>query len=590
MHRQFRARAVATLILTVALSAVGLTAQAAPRGSGKNTLPQISGSPPGTALVDQLYIFRPTATDADGDPLRFKVQSLPNWAAFDSTSGTLYGTPTTAALGTYANIVISVTDSQRGNKWVSLAPFSISVTRDTSNLPPVIIGQPPTTAIVSTTYDFAPSASDPDGDPISFSISNRPAWASFNAATGQLRGSPGSSDVGTYSNIVIQATDGSSTTALPAFSVTVESAPNQAPVISGSPASSVTAGQAYSFVPTASDPDGQALSFSIVNRPSWATFSTSTGRLSGTPTSSHVGSYSGITISVSDGIATTSLPAFTITVESAPNTAPTISGTPPTSVTTGQAYGFTPTASDPDVGQTLRFGIANRPSWASFDIVTGRLSGTPASTDAGTYGNVVISVSDGLASATLPAFTITVTAANRAPTISGTPAGSATAGQAWSFQPTASDPDGQTLTFSIVNRPSWASFNTSTGRLSGTPSSSHVGTYSGITISASDGSLSASLAPFAIAVADVQLGSATLSWTPPTLNEDGTPITNLRGYRIYYGTSSANLGTVLDIPNAGIATAVVENLSAGTWYFAVKAYNTLNVESSLSNIASKTIQ
>ncbi len=273
---------------------------------------------------------------------------------------------------------------------------------------------------------------------------------------------------------------------------------------------------------------------------------------------------------------------FSITVTQG-NRAPTISGTPATSVTSGQAYSFTPTASDPDTGQTLRFGIANAPSWASFDIVTGRLSGTPNSTHVGTTSNIVISVSDGSLSATLPAFSITVTQGNRAPTISGTPATSVTSG-------TASDPDsGQTLTYSITGRPSWATFSTSTGRLSGTPNSTHVGTYSNIVISVSDGSLSATLPAFSITVADVQTGSATLRWTPPTLNEDGSPITNLSGYRIYYGTSSANLSMVLDLPNPGLTSAVVENLSPATWYFAVKAYNTANVESSLSNIASKTI-
>jgi hypothetical protein len=132
-------------------------------------------------------------------------------------------------------------------------------------------------------------------------------------------------------------------------------------------------------------------------------------------------------------------------------------------------------------------------------------------------------------------------------------------------------------------------FNSATGALTGTPGSAQVATYSGIVISASDGASSASLPAFSITVADVQTGTATLSWTPPTLNEDGTPITNLKGYRVYYGTNSANLATTLDIPNAGIATAVIENLSPATWYFAVKAYNTSNVESSLSNLASKTI-
>jgi hypothetical protein len=208
----------------------------------------------------------------------------------------------------------------------------------------------------------------------------------------------------------------------------------------------------------------------------------------------------------------------------------------------------------------------------------------------GSYGNIVISVSDGIASATLPAFAITVASSNTVPKISGTPPTSVTAGQAYYFQPTASDPDGQTLTFSITNKPAWATFNSATGALAGTPTSSQVGTYANIVITVSDGSLSASLPAYSIAVADVQTGSATLTWTPPTLNEDGTPLTNLKGYRIYYGTNSASLGMMIDIPNPGVTSAVVENLSPATWYFALKAYNTANVESSMSNIASKTIR
>jgi len=91
-------------------------------------------------------------------------------------------------------------------------------------------------------------------------------------------------------------------------------------------------------------------------------------------------------------------------------------------------------------------------------------------------------------------------------------------------------------------------------------------------------------------VADVQTGSATLNWTPPTLNEDGTPLTDLKGYRIFYGTSSASLNLRLDIPNPGVTSAVIENLSPGTWYFGMKTYNTSNVESGMSSVASKTIQ
>ena len=102
---------------------------------------------------------------------------------------------------------------------------------------------------------------------------------------------------------------------------------------------------------------------------------------------------------------------------------------------------------------------AGRPGRASTHS-TGRLSGTPSGSNVGSFNNVLISVSDGIAISSLPAFSIRVDAANRAPAISGTPPTSVTAGQAYSFQPTASDADGDTLAFSITGRPSWASFNT----------------------------------------------------------------------------------------------------------------------------------
>src|SRR5690606_2989583 len=108
-----------------------------------------------------------------------------------------------------------------------------------------------------------------------------------------------------------------------------------------------------------------------------------------------------------------------------------------------------------------------------------------------------ISVSDGRVSTSLPAFSIEVTEpANRAPTISGTPSATGTIGVGYSFTPTASDPDGNTLGFTIEGRPSWASFDTSTGRLSGTPST--AGTSANIAITVSDGRLSAALPVFSI--------------------------------------------------------------------------------------------
>jgi hypothetical protein len=312
--------------------------------------------------------------------------------------------------------------------------------------------------------------------------------------------------------------------------------------------------------------------------------------LSGTPTAANAGTYSNIVISVTDGTPYVALAPFSITVGSTTNHAPTISGTPPTSVTVGQTYSFRPLAADAD-NNILGFSIQNKPAWATFSSATGQLSGTPAAANVGSYANIVISVSDGKASTALAPFTISVAAAsNKAPTISGTPATAVNAGSAYAFRPTAADADGDTLTFSIANRPAWATFNAATGQLSGTPASASAGTYSNIVISVSDGKASAALAAFAITVADASSGAASLTWVPPTQNTDGSTLTNLAGYRIVYGVSATQLTQTIQVTNAGTSSYVVENLAPGTYYFAIRAYTSGGAESTDSNVVAKVVQ
>lgn len=178
---------------------------------------------------------------------------------------------------------------------------------------------------------------------------------------------------------------------------------------------------------------------------------------------------------------------------------------------------------------------------------------------------------------------------NSAPRIQGQPTASATASEAYSFQPSASDPNGDQLSFDATNVPGWATFDRATGRLSGTPSAADVGTYDEIVITVSDGTTSTSLAPFSITVSEIGTGTATLSWLPPTENADGTALMDLAGYQIRYGRSSDDLSRVIELTNPALSAYVIESLSAGTWYFAVAAVNTSGVASDLSNLASKTI-
>jgi hypothetical protein len=145
------------------------------------------------------------------------------------------------------------------------------------------------------------------------------------------------------------------------------------------------------------------------------------------------------------------------------------------------------------------------------------------------------------------------------------------------------------MTFTIENQPSWASFDPSTGTLSGPVAAGTEGIYADIRITVSDGAAFVSLPQFSVNVTQVALGSATLSWTPPTQNMDGTPLTDLTSYNIYYGTSQGVYPNQVPVGNPGITSFVVDNLSPGTYFFVSTAINSAGIESPFSNVATKTI-
>jgi hypothetical protein len=169
--------------------------------------------------------------------------------------------------------------------------------------------------------------------------------------------------------------------------------------------------------------------------------------------------------------------------------------------------------------------------------------------------------------------------ANAAPVITGTAPSVATVGSLYSFTPSASDADGDQLTFGITGKPTWADFDSTNGKLSGVPTANASGSVSDVRISVSDGKASSDLA-FSVRVESGSsgAGTATLTWSKPTQNEDGSPLTDLAGYRIYYGTSS-NLDRQLEIGNGSITTTSIEGLAAGTWYFAMTSVNSSGEES-----------
>lgn len=187
-------------------------------------------------------------------------------------------------------------------------------------------------------------------------------------------------------------------------------------------------------------------------------------------------------------------------------------------------------------------------------------------------------------------------AGNKAPTISGSPATQASVGNVYSATPQATDADGDTLAFSIANKPGWARFNTTTGQLTGTPAAQD--STANIVITVSDGKASASLPPFSITVGTLTAGNGStapsgpgvaLSWEVPTRTEDGQTLQDLAGYRIHYGTNQNALVSSVEIQSAGSNNFTVQNLRPGTYYFAVRAVAANGAESKLSNVISRTV-
>jgi predicted small lipoprotein YifL len=175
---------------------------------------------------------------------------------------------------------------------------------------------------------------------------------------------------------------------------------------------------------------------------------------------------------------------------------------------------------------------------------------------------------------------------NNAPSITGSPATTAAVGQAYVFQPQASDADGDRVTFTIANKPAWMAFDATTGRIAGTPAASDVGTYANIEIAATDGKAVTALPAFTLRVntsgTSGANGSVSIAWEPPTQNDDGTALTDLRGYQIHVGPASQTYVRTIPIDNPTVTRFVIDNLASGTWFIAITAMNVAGVESGFS--------
>lgn len=221
--------------------------------------------------------------------------------------------------------------------------------------------------------------------------------------------------------------------------------------------------------------------------------------------------------------------------------------------------------------------------WSSSDTAVATISNAAGSnglaSSAGTGATTIKAVSGSTSGTT----TLTVNEATLV-SLEVTPANTTIATgatQQFTATGTYSDNSTQTLTASVT----WGSSNTGVATVSNASGSNGLGTAvttGSTTISAASGSISGS------ALLSVVDRSATLSWDAPTTNTDGTALTDLKGYKLYYGSASGSYGASIDVRN--VTSYTINNLAPGTYYFAVTAYNTAGTESGYSNEAGKVIQ
>ena len=414
-----------------------------------------------------------SATDSQtGATLTWSATGLPAGLSINSSTGTISGTPTTAGSN---SVVVKATD---GSGFNGTAAFSWTITNNVSVTNPGNKSNVSGAAITPVTNSATDSQT---GATLTWSATGLPAGLSINSSTGTISGTPTTAG---SNSVTIKATDGSGFNGTAAFSWTIT---NNVSVTNPGSQSSLSGSAIASLSNSATDSQtGSTLTWSATGLPAGLSINSSTGTISGTPTTA--GTWS-VTITATDGGGFHGSATFSWTVTN------NISVTNPGSqsnVSGSAIASLTNSATDSQTGSTLTWTATGLPAGLSINSSTGTISGTP--TTAGT-SSVTITATDGggfHGSATF-SWTVTNTVSVTNPGAQSSGSGSAIT----ALTDSAADSQaGSTLTWTVTGLPAGLSINSSTGTISGTPTT--AGTYP-VTITATDGS--------------GFHGSATFSWT-----------------------------------------------------------------------------
>ncbi|NEQ95699.1 MAG: hypothetical protein F6K30_03040 [Cyanothece sp. SIO2G6] len=443
-----------------------------------NRDPEFTTTAPEAAPANQLLRYDANAQDADGDILTYDLSLAPDGMAIEPTSGRVVWEPAIAQIGTH-DVILRVQD---GNGGVDLQSFQVTVG---NNSAPVITSRPIGPTIANQPYTYDVDAEDVDSDILTYSLLANPGNVTIDPVTGVLSWTPTDSDVGNNNFIRVQVADGQGGIDTQSFSLPViaSTAVNNPPVITNAPRNAIGLGDDYVYQIEASDPDNDALTYSLTDAPDGMTID-ATGLITWPAAETQLGDYS-FTVRVEDSRDAAVEATYTLSVEQqTANQAPTITSTPSFVATIGDQYIYEAKATDPD-NDPIAWALVSGPEGLTLNETTGRVSWIPTADQFG-FHQVIIDAVDAQGASVRQGFGLNVSSTNAPPVITSPPLTLAISNADYNHRIEAIDPNGDALTYSLIAAPNGMSIDEATGQIAWTPTSGQQGTQQ-VTVSVADG-------------------------------------------------------------------------------------------------------
>ena len=442
----------------------------------KNRPPVLESIGDKTVNESELLEFTLNATDLDGDTLTYSASNLPSGATFDAGTRTFSWTPSYVQSGTYLDVHFEVSDGELSD-WEN-----ITIAVNTTNRPPELDTIGDKTVNESDLLEFTINGTDPDEDTLTYSASNLPSGATFDAGARTFSWMPSYVQSGTYPDVHFEVSDGELSD-YECITIVVNDL-NRPPELEPIGDKELNETETLTIDVNATDPDGDSLTYSCNRTDMFTDFSVETGVGHWATDYNDAGIYY-VAFDVSDGKGGVDNKTVKITVNDM-NRVPELDSIGDSELNEGETLTIDVNASDPD-GDVLTYSCNRTDLFSDFDSSTGIGHWTTDYDDAGIY-YVEFDVSDGKGGIDSETVKITVNDVNSPPELELIAEVELPENETLTVDINASDPDGDSLTYSCNCTDLFTDFCMETGVGHWTPDYDDAGTYY-INFGVSDGEL-----------------------------------------------------------------------------------------------------